>query len=633
MEWYLGLPRLAFHQNTEDQSRSSSNHLKEKIIELYEAILLFTIQQSVATAGQGRWREQFGCNSSTRQRILEREEVLISELRGSGIHSRLHQLLYKVISTRGPSKIDAEISTDDKERLAALKIKLQPIEPPLFKAKSDKGYVLPLLYEWATSTDEYRSFFSREPDDLRDNGCRVLQVTGPSGFGKTTLMRATVQGLLEEKETIPDTEFHLAYFFCDSRNQPHGYVTQVIKSLVWQVLKSQPSLANHMEDKFYSTNRDSFDDPNDFYAMSTVFYNMIDDSQDDGTKFGLTYIILDGIEELRANDDPESATAVDDLIRFIQKTSQVSSHIKWLVSVGPRQLSNAEGTNIIKNMILKIDDEHYSEELINNVIKEYVPLKVAELGNEEGFKKSLQRQVCDKLLETAPRSFLWVKMVCHHVQINGLPWNATRILGQLPVDDTEKLYHEAYAAFTTVDSTKDRDTAKDQKMCRDILTTAALTYRTLRKPEIESLVNLPAHIDLEIVVSRMCYFFLNFYNDNVCYVHPSARDFIRRTLDDRAVSSRHLELTQNCLKRAIARNRSKSDTYAITNWMRHFCGVRSDEDFKNAITEVNLFFDDHFLEWAEILATRGLLSEASILLQRVNTFLQNKVRNKITLSP
>lgn len=74
------------------------------------------------------------------------------------------------------------------------------------------------------------------------------------------------------------------------------------------------------------------------------------------------------------------------------------------------------------------------------------------------------------------------------------------------------------------------------------------------------------------------------------------RDFIRRTIDDGAVSSRHLELTQQCLKRAIVRNRPKSDTYAITNLMRHFLGVRSDEDFKSAITEVNRFFDSHFLE-------------------------------------
>lgn len=103
-------------------------------------------------------------------------------------------------------KTDAEISEADRERLAALKIKLQPIEPLLFEARSVKGYVLPLLYEWATSTEEYRSFFSREPDDLRDNGSRVLQVIGPSGLGKTMLTRAIVQGLLGVKNIMLVTE-------------------------------------------------------------------------------------------------------------------------------------------------------------------------------------------------------------------------------------------------------------------------------------------------------------------------------------------------------------------------------------------------------------------------------------------
>lgn len=47
-----------------------------------------------------------------------------------------------------------------------------------------------------------------------------------------------------------------------------------------------------------------------------------------------------------------------------------------------------------------------------------------------------------------------MKMVYHRIQTNGLPWNATRILDRLPVDDIEKLYREAYVGFTTVDSTK-----------------------------------------------------------------------------------------------------------------------------------------------------------------------------------
>lgn len=256
MKWYHGLSRLVLDQNIDDQPRASFNHLEEKIIELYEAILLFIIQQSVAIVGQRHWREPFGCHSSTRQLIAEREVALISELKGSEIHYRLHQLLCKVKSAKGTLRIDAKISEADKERLAALEIKLQPIETPLFEAKSDTRYVLPLLYEWATSLEDYRSFFSREPDDLSNKGCRVLQVTGPSGFGKTMLMRATVQDLLEEKDTMPTKQFHVAYFLCDSRDQSHGSATQVIKSLVWQILKSQPSLASHMQHNFYSTNRD-----------------------------------------------------------------------------------------------------------------------------------------------------------------------------------------------------------------------------------------------------------------------------------------------------------------------------------------------------------------------------------------
>lgn len=82
---------------------------------------------------------------------------------------------------------------------------------------------------------------------------------------------------------------------------------------------------------------------------------MIDDSHNNGPKFGLTYIVVDCIEVLRANDDSESPTATDDLVQLIKKTSQVSSRIKCLVSVDLKQLSIVDdtGTNMVKSMTLE----------------------------------------------------------------------------------------------------------------------------------------------------------------------------------------------------------------------------------------------------------------------------------------
>ncbi|KAL7965060.1 hypothetical protein HDV63DRAFT_388470 [Trichoderma sp. SZMC 28014] len=54
-----------------------------------------------------------------------------------------------------------------------------------------------------------------------------------------------------------------------------------------------------------------------------------------------------------------------------------------------------------------------------------------------------------------------------------------------------------------VNPMKDRDTAKDQKIYCDILTTSVITLWTLRRPEMKNLVSLSAHKDLDTVVSSM----------------------------------------------------------------------------------------------------------------------------------
>lgn len=628
----MGLSRLLFDWSgdggADEPTTPHFDRLKEKVICLYEAILLFTVEQSMS--------ESFGYYDSTRQLVFDREEALVTQLRGSPLQSCLSQLLYGVKSSRDTSQTGSGMTEEDEEGLNDLKTKLQPIEQPPYEAKAVKDDGLRLLYNWASATEEYKSFFQRQPGLLGDNGCRVLWVSGPPDVVKTMLLRATTQALLAEAEAMSSSEkFNVAYFFCDTRDQSPGYVTQVIKSLIWQMLQSQPSLAKHMKDKFRSTGRDAFNDPRDFYAMSTVLYKMLDDGDhDDGdhggdTKFGLTYVIVDAIEELCVDDDPEATSnldsAVHDLLRLIAKTAQVSSRIKWLVSVDhdkvAAELTPTLGTT---QMRLEIDDSGYSKDL-QDVAKEYISSKVAQIAKASGFGEPLKSQVTAKFWATAPRNFLWVNMACRRIESHGLPWNACSILDTLP-KDVKSMYREMHAMLDQFDSTKDQD------MCRDILSMTAIAYRPLRKTEVESLVNLPPYVDLDIVVNKMCSFFLELYNGKVCYVNPSARDFVRQSLiDNDEVSSKHFEMTRRCLEHVIVKGKSKSDTYAITNWIRHLCRVRGSEDVSRAIQVVNQFFDDHFLEWAEILATQDLLSEAVVLLQRLSAYLQKKVWNPNSL--
>lgn len=86
---------------------------------------------------------------------------------------------------------------------------------------------------------------------------------------------------------------------------------------------------------------------------------------------------------------------------------------------------------------------------------------------------------------------------------------------------------------------------EDQDICRNILSTTAIAYRSLRKSEVEDLVGLRESVDFDIVVSKLCPFYLEIYNGNVCYVHTSARDYVRHRLADRQEVTRYVEVSRN----------------------------------------------------------------------------------------
>ncbi|KAI1145147.1 WD40-repeat-containing domain protein [Nemania diffusa] len=622
MEWYIGLSRLIFQYSDERVDQPATpcfRHQKEKLLELYTAILHFTIEQSLASMSQGSKSEPPGINDSMRQRVFDLEGALVEDLRGSETQSLLGQLLDSAIPETDFVKTD-KARAILRERLNDLHITLQPVEAPSFEVNPNNDELLHHLYSWANGTKEYKSLFQQQSDPA-ENGCSVLWVSGPPGAGKTMLMRATVQGLLEETKAVSSTdEFNLAYFFCDNRNQPRGYATRIIKSLIWQMIESQPYLAEHLKEKSRSTRRYNFNNPSDFYAMSTVLYSMLNEKDSKGgTRFGLTYVIVDSIENLFVENDPGAALdpdlAVRDLLELIITTARISPQIRWLVSVDPSKVgANLTPTDGVTGMRLDIGDEKHTKGLEGFFKDNYIPLKVSEVARSSAFNDLFKNQVTTKLSTIAPHNFLWVDMACRRLEPPYTLQNATRILDKLPRKVNE-LYQEAYEMLNNLN-------CEDQDMCRNILQITAVTYQPLHKSEVASLVDLPPHVDLDIVVSKICSSFLELHNDNVCYVHTSARDFVLQSLiDNKAVTSTHLRITQQCLKHVQVKHKTNSNTYAITNWMRHLWPARS-ENSGRVFQIVNQFFNDYFLEWTDILARERLVSEAVVLLQALNTSFQ-----------
>ncbi|KAH7304351.1 hypothetical protein BKA65DRAFT_580853 [Rhexocercosporidium sp. MPI-PUGE-AT-0058] len=597
MEWYIGFSHFLSEQV--GKPTTHPRKLRGMMKDLCLVILTYTIEQSVQW-NRRDWMEPVTPHDFAKRHILSKEAALLRELTAHEVQVELSQLLDSIKVKEETLTPVITIPAEDESLLKDLKSKLQPIPH------------LNLIGMTRSS-----SFYC----------CRVLWVFGVPGAGKTMLMRATMQSLLkdaEAKESSITDEFNLVYFFCDSRSRPHGYVTQVLKSLIWQILERQPALAKHVYNKFSSTQRDKFDDPNDFYAMSTVLYSMLNDPN-----FRLTYVIIDAAEELY-NEDAEAFPrseqkdlALGKLLKLVVKSSQLSSdspRMKWLVSVDKDRV-NAEltSTNGTTQMNLDMDNPRYLQDL-QVVAKEYISAKVAKLAEASSFGENSRDQITElmQMPTTTPRNFLWVNLACSHIEADGIPWNADKLLSSLP-HDIPSLYDHMYKMLDKIDS------KEDHIMCHDILFTTAIAYRSLRILEVESLVGIREAVDLKVVVKKMCRFFLEIQDGCVCYIHPSAREFVQEKLTtDNKLSSRHLLMTEECLRQAIASYRSKSNTYALIYWVRHFCNVHDETEFNRAILAASKFFDDYFLEWVEILVAEGLLSHTIVLLEWLTDFLKKK---------
>lgn len=630
MEWYNGLSCqvLGFHNTKADEPMDDHvfSSLKDTLVSLYKSILLYLI--TGALMNELQTLETLNLHNASKEKIPHMAESLLGELQGDKIATQLRSILNEINFAQKVSITDDKTTEEEEFRLRELAAGFQDVDRPPLELKDGKDHVLELLYHWALTTEEYRRFLTAAPSD--GDGCRVLWVSGAPGAGKTMLLRATTVGLSQQARPLPGMQtFKLASFFCTSRGNfrnSNDYVMYAIKSLVWQMLKGQPSLAVHLEEKFSTTGRKNFNNANDLYSISTVLYSMLNDP-----KFGLTYVVVDAIEELCTDDDEqdepgspagEQDSALSSLLKLITKTSEISTRIKWLVSVDHSKIDAKRTPTNGKTLLrLSLDDAKYSEGM-RHVDEEYISSKVNEVADSAGFEESFRTQVTHQLQKLIPCSFLWVNLACGVLKSSGIPWNASSILDGLP-KKVPSLYELLDAKLN---KNIDNFTPEDHKFCRSILHTAAIAYRPLRISELVSIIKLPPEVDPKIIVEKMCPFLLEIYDDSVCFIHVSARDFVRQSLKQSGqVSSAHLMMTQRCLENALTTDHHKTatSTYATTYWMQHACLVGS--NIEKAIEDITQFLQVHFFEWAETLAAQNLLSDALVLLQRLEVFLTTKV--------
>jgi hypothetical protein len=416
------------------------------------------------------------------------------------------------------------------------------------------------------------------------------------------------------------------------------------------VLKEQPSLASHLADHMSLTERDHFDDPNDFYAMSTVLYSMLEDKE-----FTATYFILDAIEELCADADrgplgvgpgpSGDERGLDDLLGFIATTSRAPDYsykIKWLVSldygkIDPKRTQRDAETHLQ----LELNSQLHG---LREVTNQYVASKVDEISRQGHYRGRLQSEITQRLQEMSSGNFLWVGMSCEVIKSSNTPWNAIHAL-----EGSNKDINSLYRLMKDRISKFERN---DPVHCNDILSAAAIAFRPLRVDELVGIVDLPPEVSPEVIITKMCAPFLEISSGTVYFRHHTARDFLTMDMkQNRQVSWENASMIKRCLKNvlkvSVCNDEPISASYATTFWLEHLSDwewgdsgldkeakLQEAEIVRDAIASVSAFLSDHssLVHWFDILTEQGLLPQALAKMRILEVSLTRKVFSPAILS-
>ncbi|KAL3587605.1 hypothetical protein FPOAC2_13502 [Fusarium poae] len=257
-----------------------------------------------------------------------------------------------------------------------------------------------------------------------------------------------------------------------------------------------------------SQGRKVFEDGHAFESLKRIFLDMLKDPCLREAVF-----VVDALDE--CSDDSRK-----DLIDFILEASRDYSS-KWVVS--------SRNWPLIEVQFRGSEDVRVPLELnkdsISQAVRMFIEDKVKQLAQQKRYTPELKDDVRNELLSKANDTFLWVALVCKELARPEVkPRNTITKLKSIP-GGLDELYQRMLEQVFR---------SEDGDICRKILATVCITYRSISLDELRTLVTETKNFDdkeLKEVIGE-CGSFLTLQEDIVDFVHQSAQDF----LTDRAKS-------------------------------------------------------------------------------------------------
>ncbi|KAL7903891.1 NACHT domain-containing protein [Trichoderma velutinum] len=521
-----------------------------------------------------------------------------------------------------------EKSREDEDMKCLTDLRITDPRDDKTRIEATKGGLFKDSYRWILEHRDFRQW----RDDERS---RLLWIKGDPGKGKTMLLCGIVNELSPQTR-LQDQKANtlLSYFFCQAADERINSATAVLRGLIYLVVKQQPLLISHIQEKYKDWGEAIFKDVNAWTALSEIFLNILED-----LSLEQTYVIIDALDEC--------VTDLLKLLDFISTKSAIFSRVKWIVS--SRNWPDIEEGLDSAAQQMRVCLE-LNEESISAAVDAYINHQVEWLARKKKYNAITKNAVHHHLSSNSNNTFLWVALVCQNLE---------RILLQSPLRTLNKFPPGLDSLYKRMlEQIHDLEDIADTNFCYQILATVLLVYRPVTLAELGSLVkspdNNPATTELIDMAIGSCGSFLTVRDSRVYVIHQSAKDYLSDKAAPAIFSSssadvhgvilaRSLQAMSVTLRRNIYNiytpglpiNAIKAPDpdplaaiqYSCVHWIDHFCDMhnsnsQSRDHVDHKCQEVFLFLRKYFLYWLEALGLMRHIEHGVLLMARLESLLR-----------
>ncbi|KAM0689613.1 hypothetical protein Q7P36_010484 [Cladosporium allicinum] len=429
-----------------------------------------------------------------------------------------------------------------------------------------KGTRVPGTCEWIRKEHSYQQWL--------EGNIPLLWICGGPGKGKTMLSVFLVDELEEKQPVIS--------YFCTNEDERRNNASAVLRSLLWQITRLHPDLAQHFLTLLGVGETDAAGRTEAALSSVETLWMAFTTICRDPRVARLAFI-LDGLDEC----DPESRDWLASKIRGLVTGLDVQNNHPPKIIIVSRGISCLEVCSK-----LRLDPDHDGK--IGEDVQRFVSARVQGLWTSHGFDENLRQHVRSTLLERSEGSFLWVgfaiaellkKQTVLEIEqcLDDLPVGLTafygRMLRQITARDTEKI--AKLLQWTTMSARplsltelaaaipcKATRFCSAEEVVRDLVTSCQ-PFLAISSKAITELENNSSHDKLERPKIDE--------EQTVTLVHQSARDFLNQPEMPANFRFRseevHFEIAWRCMNLIqVGADAGKTNImleYAMEHWPAH----------------------------------------------------------------